>query len=230
MVSRQGLQLRCSGWRYAAALLLCALLQPFAAGAAERCDAADARGIQRCSAGLADLQIAQMQRTQLGANWCWAASIAMVFAHHGYAVSQQQVVQRQFGALQDLAISGPEISAHLNREWRDQSGRGFQASAKGGDVAGPLNRQAPAALIAQLAQEQPLVLGADGHAVVLVEVQYERFTLQDAVRITGGKVIDPAPGRGVRALSASELRPSYVVAVGVAETTRVAMAVPPLRN
>lgn len=206
------------------AILAAALLLPFTASAKVDCDVADARGVQRCKAGLDDAQIRQIQRSQEKSQWCWAASIAMVFAHHGFTVSQEQVVRRQFADLADRAVSGSAITEMLSRGWKDGKGRQFQPVAA---VADPYARRFEVAtqnLVQELSEERPLIFGAETHAMVLVQVEFERGAAGAIVRITGGTVIDPAPGKGVRSLQRQEMRPKYVAAVQLAPASQLAAA------
>jgi hypothetical protein len=197
----------------ATALLLSA---PLLAAAGEECAPLDARtGIQRCKAGLAAPQVEQMRLSQEKSQWCWAASLAMVFAHHGYVLAQDQIVQTLLGNTDDRAIGGEMITRLLTRGWQDGRGRRFETSATAGDAPARRFQFNDDTVIREMAAERPLIVGALGHAMVLVEVEYERFVAQDAVRITGGTVIDPAVGQGVRRLGPRELNPSYVAAVQV---------------
>lgn len=176
----------------------------------------DASGIQRCKTGLSDAQVQQMSVTQEKSQWCWAASIAMVFAHHGYVLPQAQIVRQHFGDDTDRGVAGEDMTRMLGRAWQDTQGRSFSSAALAGDAHARRFQFANDTVIRELASQRPMIIGALGHAMVLVQVEYERFVAQDAVRITGGTVIDPMPGRGVRRLTAQESRPSYVVAVQVA--------------
>jgi len=208
-------------WVLAAALVL-AVWWPTASHASTECDAADVRGVQRCSSGLEATQVERIQITQEKDKWCWAASIAMVFAHHGLSVTQGELVLRQFGSLVDRAISGSTITRLLAAGgWRDRGGRGFLSTATVSDKTSGRFQLGDQTVVSELAQDRPLILGSDGHAVVLVRVEYERAG-KHALRITGGTVIDPMPGRGVRALMAPELDPNYLAAVSLVGTQSVA--------
>jgi hypothetical protein len=206
------------------ATLAAALVLPFAASAKVECEAPDARGVQRCKAGLDDAQIRQIQRTQEKSQWCWAASIAMVFAHHGFTVTQEQVVRRQFADLADKGINGAAISQMLSRGWKDGAGRVFYTATA---VADPYARRfeiANQSLVREMAEERPMIFGAEGHAMVLVQVEFERTGAEGAPRIVGGTVIDPAPGKGVRTLQRQEMRPHYLAAVQPATPEQIAAA------
>jgi hypothetical protein len=195
-----------------------------ALAAAAECNAPDDRGIQRCHVGLDKQHMAQLLRTQKESQWCWAASIAMVFASEGFDVEQETVVKQNFGELDNEAARASEITNLLNRKWRDNAGRAFVASADATEFAGDL-RRATARILSELANGRPLILGARRHAVVLAQVEFERFTREGAIRIVGGTVIDPWPGRGVRRMASYEMKPFYVARVRV-ETEAQAAAHP----
>jgi hypothetical protein len=201
-----------------------ALLLPTASSAAQDCEPMQPNGIQRCAAGLSSTQVAQMRATQEQSQWCWAASIAMVFAHHGFSLAQERVVERHFGELANRGVPGAVMTQLLGESWRDAKGRAFLASALVGDAPARRFQFGSDTVVRELADERPLIVGALGHAMVLVHVEYERFPEQDAVRITGGTVIDPAAGQGVRRLKPQELQPSYVAAVRVSQDLQLAAA------
>src|SRR5687768_14169077 len=78
------------GWLLALALAsMFALLTPQVLHAAEVCSSPDQHGVAHCRAGLTTAQIRHMAVAQEKSQWCWAASIAMVFAHHGYKLEQE---------------------------------------------------------------------------------------------------------------------------------------------
>lgn len=172
-------------------------------------------GVQRCRTGLASQQILRIQQTQERPGWCWAAVAAIVFAHHDAAVSQEQIVQRHFGGLIDRRITGSALTSLLNKVWIDASGNPFASSTRVDDAqTGQFEIPGVDMVVAELAGNHPMILGVDGHLVVLVEVQYERAAT-GAVRVIGGTVIDPEDGQGVRRLRVSELRPNYIASVRI---------------
>lgn len=183
--------------------------------AVSNCQAPNPAGVQRRRAGLAPQQILRIQQTQERPGWCWAAVAAIVFAHHDAAVSQQQIVQRHFGGLIDRRITGSALTNLLNKVWIDASGNPFASSTRVDDAyTGQFEIPAVDMVVADLASNHPMVLGVDGHLVVLVEVQYERASA-GALRVIGGTVIDPEEGRGVRRLRVAELRPNYIASVRI---------------
>lgn len=212
------------GWTLLALLSALLLLAPRGVLATEVCGEPNAAGIQLCSSGLDAAQIAQMRIVQEKSQWCWAASIAMVFSHHGFRVAQEDIVRTQFSDAADQPLHATLLAPAAQRAWKDQGGRSFFASVTTGDALARRFLFKDDTVIRELRAQRPLIVGALGHAMVLVQVHWERFTAQDAVRIVGGVVIDPAPGKGVRPLARAELNPAYVAAVQVAAPLQLAAA------
>jgi hypothetical protein len=206
----------------AAALVLAFALHPGPAAGllvqphgARSCLPPGPTGTQRCRAGLTPPQIQRIQQTQERAGWCWAAAAAMVFSHYDAAVTQEQIVSRHFGALIDRRITGSALTHLMNKVWIDASGNPFASSARADDPhAGQFEVSSIDMVVADLANNHPMILGAEGHMVVLVEVHYEQAA-DGALRVTGGTVIDPEQGQGVRPLRIAELRPNYIASIRV---------------
>lgn len=195
--------------------VLAAWANPAAAG--ESCNAPDAKGNVACSAGLDEPRIRDIAITQDKSQWCWAASISMIFASHGFRLPQDAIVKDITGKLEDVnAPSGEAMTNALRRKWRSpQDQHEVAASARVGDIAANRYEISNAAIADELIGGRPLLIGTRGHAMVLVKASYERRTNGDVV-ITGGTVIDPLPGKGVRKLGRGEMVLSYVASVQVA--------------
>lgn len=191
----------------------------------ERCSTPDADGTARCEAGLPGKNVQELAVVQEQPQWCWAASISMIFAHHGYRVAQEEIVKDGYGVVTNLpAPSGEAMTHALSRRWIDQDARPFLGMAIASDTLARKFQVSNHKVIAELAAGRPLLLGAVSHAVVLVGLRYERLA-SGALRITGGTVIDPQPGRGIRPMLRAEMRPTYVAAVQVmAAEQRMAVA------
>lgn len=148
--------------------------------------------------------------SQLQSQWCWAASISMVFAHHGYQVSQQRIVTDVYGSPENLpAMAGIVIANQLNRCWVDDFGDSFQSTVTGAydadyGVYALTNQQ----IVYELDQDRPMVIGARTHAMVLTAVQYYRTP--QGPNIVAAGVFDPWPGVGARALATDELYPVHL--------------------
>lgn len=194
-------------------LALGALALP--AQAEELCSAPDSYGVTVCSAGLPAERVQQLAVVQEQPQWCWAASISMIFAYHGYTVRQEDIVKDGYGVVANLpAPSGQAMTNALSRSWVDEHDRPFQGRAIASDALSRQYQVSNQQVRAELVAGRPLLIGAMRHAVVLVGLKYER-SAQGAVRIIGGTVIDPQPGRGIRPLLTGEMHPTYVAAVQV---------------
>lgn len=196
----------------AAAMLIAIFLVQQPVAAAVSCAEPDANGTRRCKAGLTQGQVQEMRRTQERAQWCWAAAVAMVLAHSGVAVSQEDVSRQYFGDAEDRKVSGAMLTDMLTQARHSAGGAAARPVVMVGDAAARRYELDNATLVAELIAERPLVFAVNGHAMVLVEVVFEQSTLK-GTRVIGATVIDPAPGRGVRTLASTEMRPSYVAAV-----------------
>jgi hypothetical protein len=186
------------------------------ASAAETCHAPDASGVQACTASMDETRIREITITQHQPQWCWAASISMIFTHYGYRLSQEDIVLNVHGKVEDInAPSGEAMTKALRRQWRDPANQEFAVSTKTGDIDANRFEINNAAIVGELTEGRPLLIGTRGHAMVLVGANYQRHSNGDVV-ITGGQVIDPLPGKGVRKLARNELILSYVSSVQVA--------------
>jgi hypothetical protein len=217
------------GWRAALGIALLA----GAAGTAlagTTCGPSGEPGIERCVSGLPADALMRMQQPQRASNWCWAASISMVLRRYGVQVPQAEVVRAHFGSPENVGAGAPVIAGLLNRQWRDEAGRSLSASA----APVPhwrrhLGLVAPEVL-ADLDEDRPLLLGAQQHAMVLVQVVYERsidpaVASRQATRLVRAVVLDPASELGVRSARAAELQPEFLTRVEVqADEAAAAMA------
>lgn len=184
--------------------------------ATETCNAPDAKGTQACTASMDEARIREIIITQHQPQWCWAASISMIFAYHGYTLPQEDIVKDVHGKVEDIkAPTGETMTKALRRHWRDPSNQEFVVSTKTGDVDANRYEISNTTIADELGEGRPLLIGTRGHAMVLVGAHYERHANGEIV-ITGGSVIDPLPGKGVRRLAGSEMMLSYVSSVHVA--------------
>ena len=163
-------------------------------------------GTQQCTVSVDLNQFTESAfQMQEQSQWCWAASIAMVFAYNGHYVDQARIVSEAYGtSLANLPAYGSTMSAQLNRDWIDNSGREFRSRVNGlydfqAGVFGLNN----AGIVTSMERGQPLIIGALGHAVVLTSVTY--FPTPFGPNIVAGEAFDPWPGRGYRSLSVPEL-------------------------
>jgi hypothetical protein len=154
-------------------------------------------GIQQCAVGI-DSNIANVvaSDTQHLNQWCWAACIEAVFGYYGFYIPQEEIVRQTWGNIVNLPGQPWQILANLNRPWIDANGRQFVVS---GD-----SYSANVLTAAQdLANNMPLIIGTQGHAMVLTSLVYMR-DYQGNGQVNNAIVRDPWPGRGRRELSPQE--------------------------
>lgn len=142
--------------------------------------------------------------------WCWAASISMVFRFYGHPVSQERIVSDVYGSAVDMpARAGVVMAQELNRTWQDDNGHAFHSEVTGVydaqyGIFGLSNDQ----IISELDQGHPLVIGARTHAVVVTAIEYYRTALGPDVVSVGA--FDPWPGVGARGLAQDEMTPAHL--------------------
>ncbi len=175
------------------------LAVPNSAYARRRCGRPSSQGIRTCEAGI-DSYFAHITALRAGpqyqSQWCWAACISMVFRYYGFRVSQARIVKETWGGIVNLPGSPGQILANLNRPWIDDRGRRFR-------VAGDVYSANPATAAHDLAEDMPLIIGTQGHAMVLTSLTYLR-NQWGAVDVKAAVVRDPWPGRGRRILAPQE--------------------------
>lgn len=146
--------------------------------------------------GITARQFNYFASTQRNTEWCWAASIQMLFNYYGVDISQEQIVARSFpkhgeeqlpNATGDLQV----ITRNLNNWSIDNKGMSYRVKAE-------LNfgAPAPAYLIKELAAERPVLIGYKtgpntGHAVLITACSY--YPTENGPRIRSVIVRDPWP-------------------------------------
>lgn len=130
--------------------------------------------------------------------WCWAASLEMVFRYHGMAIDQKEIVLQNYGALINLPASPQQLFANLNRVWRTSNGE-FE-------VRSDFFSCTPDLAAHDLNAEFPLILGTMGHATVLTAMTYLRNPFNGSGQPQQLTVRDPWPASpGRRILSGYEM-------------------------
>src|SRR5579872_4056574 len=95
--------------------------------------------------------------SQHNTNWCWAASIQMIFNYYGIDITQEQIVARSYGVsstglLPDWTGNLEVITANLNNWSVDNGGRQYMVRAY--CYPGP---PTPAYLIQELSLKRPVL-------------------------------------------------------------------------
>ena len=145
--------------------------------------------------------------SQLQSQWCWAACISMLYSYYGHPVSQARIVSEVYGAPVNMpAMAGIVMARQLNRSWQDDAGGAFNSYVTAAyDVQAGVNNINNYWILSQLQQNKPIIMGAGGHAMVLLSLSY--YPGQLGPNVVQGVVFDPWPGRGIRYLTAAELTP-----------------------
>lgn len=157
------------------------------------------QGLQQCEAGI-NSSLANITAAATGGQhmnqWCWAACIEMVFRYYGLYVPQEEIVLQTWGGIVNFPGQPNQILSNLNRPWIDSSGAYFSVS---GDsfTANPITASQ------DLSQNMPLIIGTQGHAMVLTSLIYTRDQWGNG-QVTSAIARDPWPGRGRRQLSPQE--------------------------
>jgi hypothetical protein len=112
-----------------------------------------------------------------------------------------------------------DIEPLVNRDWFSIDGRKVIAITEPVQLEGTAGEAVAGAqmLIDTLAQQQPLLLGAHSHMVVVVGVKFQRFSHERALRLTAVAVLDPAIGAGsdVKQWPISDVYSHFLVSVAV---------------
>jgi hypothetical protein len=152
----------------------------------------------------------QAYQPQYASQWCWAASISMLFRYYKHPVSQPRIVSDVYGAVTNMpAGSGFVIARQLNRRWRDDNGKTFTSRLTAAyDFDAGVNAINNNWIIDQLDQDHPIVVGSRTHAMVGTAIQY--FVTPMGPRVVSVGVFDPWPGVGARGLTPDEMRPMHL--------------------
>ena len=163
---------------------------------------------------ISQIDFKQFQQTsfqqQKMSQWCWAASISMLFNYYGHPVSQEEIVQSLYGRTVNLPSgNGWNIASRLNTDWTDDNGKRFQSRLTAAyDYYARVMTLDNAWIVNELDQDRPFIIGTRGHAVVATAIRY-RPTRPEPVILAIG-VFDPFPGRGARWLDYSEMRAAHL--------------------
>jgi hypothetical protein len=145
--------------------------------------------ISRCTAGIPSESLDGVQAYQEMPEWCWAASIEMLFSYWGHPVDQKRIVRETWGSIGNMPGTPQQILANLNRNWKDDNGKAFTSQAD------PYTVNATTA-VNDLQANRPLIIGALGHATVLTALTSDVNRQNGAWSVIAATVRDPWPGNG----------------------------------
>jgi Papain-like cysteine protease AvrRpt2 len=148
--------------------------------------------------------------TQQQSQWCWAASISMLFSYYGHPVAQEKIVRSLYGTTVNLPSgTGWNIASRLNRDWMDDNNKPFKSRLTAAyDFDAGVMTLDNAWIVNELDQDRPFIIGTKGHAVVATAVRYQPTQFEPVILAIG--VFDPWPGRGARWLDFAEMRAKHL--------------------
>lgn len=152
-----------------------------------------------CTAGINSSVSMIFAAYQTQSEWCWAASMSMIFRYYNHPVAQERIVKETWGQLVNMPGRVDQILSDLNRTWTDDNDEDFTS-------VGDAYSANPVTAAQDLAGDDPLLICSLGHAMVLTALTY----IQDpfapgGASVTQAIVRDPWPANGgKRALSVQE--------------------------
>lgn len=141
--------------------------------------------------------------------WCWAASISMIFASHGHFVDQTDIVQKTYGRPVCVTSGNPiSIARNLASNWVDSRGQPFSSRLVAAyDYYNGVQYINNAVIVNELTNDRPLLYCNTHHAMVVVSATYYATPAGPNIQTIG--VMDPWPASaGFHTLSASEMLPA----------------------
>ncbi len=111
---------------------------------------------------------------QINSEWCWAASLQMVFNYNTISIRQDQIVQRTFGNLGNNPANDQIITGNLNNTNVDNNGKKYVVSASFNPGFPPAN-----VLISELNLQHPILIGYQSsfnsrHVVVITACSFSQ--------------------------------------------------------
>jgi hypothetical protein len=147
---------------------------------------------QACTSGIASNLATMFADYQTRTEWCWAASISMIFQYYGHSVSQERIVQETWGKIENLPGSNQQILSDLSRDWTDDDDIEFHTSCDAMSAN-------PVTAAQDLAGNRPLIVCSLGHAMVLTALTYVLDpSAPGGGQVTSATVRDPWPSNGGR--------------------------------
>jgi hypothetical protein len=143
------------------------------------------------------------------AEWCWAASSAMIFACFGHPIDQSVIVQTVYGAVVCVAAQhSTTIGSVLSSTWTDKTGTSFSSTVTAAyDSANLIYGLDNNIIVNELANNRPLLYANTHHAMVVVSMDYMQ-TPAGVGQVLAVGVLDPWPASlGFHLLSAGEVVP-----------------------
>ena len=166
-------------------------------------------GVKVCTVSLAGTpKLITTPRALSTPAWCWAVCMQMVFAHYGHPFSLVNLVKASYAGGKLPKAPWAELTA-LNSMLTDDRGQHFGTSVEKLPV-----RASDAA--DYLAENQPLIIGAFGHPVLLTAMTYTGDRL-GGMTLVEAQTLDPMFGKGGKRIVTSPnwINVTFIARVGV---------------
>ena len=155
---------------------LAPLVLPARAFASPRCVADPKHGGELCKT-FVDVQSAYQEtyyaRREPAA--VWVACVAVVLATYGHVIQQPRIIKEAYGDIAAISLDGLAAAKPLERRWKDDDGASFSAAVEAVfDADAQAARFDQDALIAAVANGDPLILMGGGHPVVLTALAFAK--------------------------------------------------------
>lgn len=180
-----------------------------AAKTAQTCTLSD--GTRWCRSRLRARMHAQTTQRQNRDQWCWAASLSMIFDYYGHPMSQERIVKEIWGRIVDMPRHVDDVMRDINRSWVDNRGQRFKASGQRLTLH-PV--ELPKLAAQALAENRPLIVGTLGHATVLTEMRWS-IDADGQLFVSDIIVSDPADGSTRNLTLEERLLTDFVAVVDV---------------
>ncbi len=129
--------------------------------------------------------------TQDCPEWCWAASISMIFGFYDHQIDQEEIVRQVYGRLQCFPAGTLTIGQALSRTWTDSDGQKFKSKVVAGfDPMNGIVAINNRVIVNELVNDRPVLYCNTHHAMLIYRVDYFPTPIPN---IQGVGVIDPWP-------------------------------------
>jgi hypothetical protein len=169
-----------------------------------------APGVVGCRAEINFPSVVLASTLQQCPEWCWAASISMVFKFFGHPLDQKKIVMQKYKQLVCMpALTSAQIASDLSDTWTDDDGDDFSSTLTAAyDFHAGVLAINNAVIINELINQRPLLYCNTQHAMVIVAADYRPSPAGPL--IDGIAVMDPWPSSPrVHPLSRAELIPAH---------------------
>lgn len=170
-----------------------------------------APGVVGCRVQLPFPSVMLADTLQQCPEWCWAASISMVFKFFGHPLDQKEIVMQQYQQVVCMpALTSTQIASDLSRSWQDDKGVDFTSQLTAAyDAQAGVFAIDNAIVVNELTNRRPLLYCNTHHAMVVCGVSYRPGPAGPIIDRVD--VMDPWPSSPrIHPLSPLEMVPAHM--------------------